>query len=145
MDAVEVALRRTDSRAVPVFYFGFYGQVALQLGDLEKAERIISDNLALLREAQSTHYEMESLCVLAMIRDAQGQREQAQELFKQAIQTFEQLDSRLDLGKALFYRGQAQIEWGQEQSGRESVERALKIFKTCKANYWVSKAREITA
>jgi len=145
MDAVGAALLKTDSRAVPVFYFGFYGLVALQQGDLEKAERIISDNQALLRETGSAHYEAESLRVLALIRDVQGQREQARELFDQANQTFKKLKSRLDQGKTLYDWGQAQLEWGEVRSGRESIESALKIFRTCKANYWVTKALELTS
>jgi tetratricopeptide (TPR) repeat protein len=126
-------------------YFGFYGMVALERGDLEKAERIIASNLVLSRESGSAHYEAEALRVLAQIRTAQGRREQAKELFEQAIQTFERLGSRLEHGKALYYLGQAQMEWGEMLSSQESVESALQIFRDCQANYWVAKTLEVTA
>jgi predicted ATPase len=145
MNAVEAALSSTDSRVVPLAYFGFYGLVALQRGDLEKAERIIADNLILTREAGSEHYEAEALRVQAQIRSAQGQQEQARQLFEQAIQIFERLGSHMELGKALYYFGQAQMEWGETQQGRKSVESAQQIFQACQANYWVTKALELTA
>jgi tetratricopeptide (TPR) repeat protein len=144
MDAVGAALWRTDSRVVPLFYFGLFGLTALKRGDLEKAERIIASNLTLTRDAGSEHFEAEALRVQAQIRGAQGQNEQAGELFKQAIQIFERLGSRLELGKALYFFGQAQMEWGEKQSARETIERALQIFQECKASYWVAKARELT-
>jgi tetratricopeptide (TPR) repeat protein/predicted Ser/Thr protein kinase len=145
MDTVGAALWRTDSRVVPMFYFGFYGLTALKRGDLEKAERIIASNLTLTREAGSDHYQAEARHVLAQIRSAQGRQDEATTHFEQAIQVFERLGSRLEQGKALYYLGQAQIQWGQTQAGRESVESALQIFQACQANYWVTKALELTA
>jgi tetratricopeptide (TPR) repeat protein len=111
---------------------------------LEKAERIIAGNLTLTREVGSAHYEAEALRVLAQIRSAQGQPEQARQLFEQAIKIFERLESRLQLGKAHYYFGQTQIEWGEAQQGRKSIESALQIFRACNANYWVTKALELT-
>jgi tetratricopeptide (TPR) repeat protein len=145
MSAVESALMKTDNRGVPLMYFGFYGLVALERGELEKAERIIVDNLALTREAGSAHFEAEVLRVQGQICSAQGLRQRARELFEQAIAIFERLGSRLELGKALYYFGKAQIEWGQTRSGRESVMSALQIFRAGQANYWVMKALELTA
>jgi tetratricopeptide (TPR) repeat protein len=128
-----------------MFYFGLYGLTALKSGDLEKAERIIASSLKLTREAGSDHYEAEALRVLAQIRNAQGRGEQAWENFEQAIQIFERLESRLELGKTRYYLGKAQIEWGEVKSGRESVESALHILRSCNANYWVAKALKVKA
>src|SRR5574341_61152 len=123
MEAVGAALLKSDSRVVPMFYFGLYGLVALKRGDVEKAERIIASNLTLTREAGSEHFEAEAWRVLAQIRSAQGQRQQARQLFEQTIQTFEHLGSRLEQGKALYYLGQAQTGWGEMQSGQKSIEK----------------------
>jgi len=141
MDAVEAELRKTDSRGVPLLYMGFHGQVALERGELEKAERIITNYLSLVREAQSAHYEGVALCVLAQIRRAQGQPDEAHDLFNQAIEIFERLGSRLEKGKALFYLGQALAGWGEAELARQSVESAAQIFQECGAKYWLGKTQ----
>ena len=145
MDAVGTALWRTDSRVVPMFYFGLFGLTAFKSGDLEKAERIIGSNLALTRASGSEHFEAEALRVQAQIRSAQGERQQARELFEQSIQIFERLGSRLELGKALYYLGQAQMEWGDMQSGQKSIESSLQTLRACQANHWMAKALNLTA
>ncbi len=137
MDAVAVALKRSDTLMVPLLYFGFYSQVTLESGDLEKAEGIAGGNLTLAREAQSPHYEAEALRVLAQLRSVQGQREPAKELLDQAIQIFERLGSRLELGKAFYYYGKAQIEWEEPQAARQSLDRAAHIFEDCQAVHWI--------
>jgi ATP/maltotriose-dependent transcriptional regulator MalT len=76
MDAVDTALQGTDNRIIPILYFGLYGLVTLERGDLEKAERIIANNLALAREAGSAHYEAEALSVQAQLLKASVSRRQ---------------------------------------------------------------------
>jgi tetratricopeptide (TPR) repeat protein len=141
MDAVDAELIHTDNGVIPLFYYGFYGMAALEAGEFEKAERITLGNLELTRRAGSRHYEAEATRVLAQIRSAQGKRQGAAQLFTQAMETFTALGSRLELGKAWFYFGQAQSGWGDGVKGGEALQKAGEIFKACGAKYWEKKLK----
>ena len=142
MEAVEAIRSSTENRVVPILYYGVYALSALEMGDLEAAERIVQNNLTLTRQTGTTHYEAETACLLALIRAAQGMQEEAARLFEQAIAILESLGSRLELGKTLFYQARAQSAWGEAQPARRSLQRAQELFEACHAGFWVDKARE---
>jgi tetratricopeptide (TPR) repeat protein len=143
MDAVALALKKSQSRVVPLNYFGLYSLILLHRSRLGEAEGIIQNNLVMAREARSAHFEGEDTRVLAQIRSAQGRRDEAFALFEQAIATFERLGSYLELGKTLFYLGEAQVDWGEDQAARQSLDRARQIFEECNAGLWLQKVIEL--
>ncbi len=144
MDAVALALKKSESRVVPLTYFGFYGQILLQRSRLDEADEIIQNNLAMTREAHSAYSEGQATLTLAQVRSAQGQRDAAAALFEQSIQIFERLESRLELGKALYTLGEAQAGWGEEQAARQSMSRARQLFEECQAGLWLQKVKQIS-
>ncbi|UCC65327.1 MAG: hypothetical protein JSV36_09915 [Anaerolineae bacterium] len=110
-----------------------YAEASLRAGQLERAVEVAERTLTLAREAPSPHIEAATRRVQAQILVAQGAWDEAARCFDDAIAGLEQLGSRLELGRALYRRGQTQAKRGQVDNARASLTRSLSIFQDCSA------------
>jgi tetratricopeptide (TPR) repeat protein len=118
-----------------------YAEASLRVGRLEKAADVVERTLVLAKEAPSPHIEAVTRRVQAQIFAAQGVWDQAARCFDDAIARLEQLGSRLELGRALYHRGETQAKRGQVDGARASLKRALAIFQDCSAKIDAARAR----
>jgi tetratricopeptide (TPR) repeat protein len=72
-----------------------------------------------------------------------GSPDQALEAYNQAIEIYDQLDSRLDLGRTLIYRGLLLQSQGDVAAARTDWIRARSIFEACGAVRDVAKAQRL--
>ena len=121
-------LEGTDQRLIPLYSGAFAASVAWRQGRTEEATKTIEATLALAQAANSPHFE-------AVARRVRGQMLSEQELWPEAgrmldatVSVLEQLGSRLELGRALYARGNMQGRQGNMTAARADVERAHAIF-----------------
>ncbi len=134
-------LAESDNRYDPLSNGPQYAEASLAVGQLEKAAGVVERTLTLAREAPSPHIEAVTRRVQAQILVAQGAWDEAARCSDDAIAQLEQLDSRLELGRALYHRGKAQAKRGQVDVARVSLTRALGIFQDCSAKIDAERTR----
>jgi tetratricopeptide (TPR) repeat protein len=91
------------------------------------------DYLALTRETGILQHEGIALRVQGQIYAAQQRWDEAGQAFDTAIARFEDLGSRLELGRALYYRSSLRRAQGQVDVGRVDADRARALFEVCGA------------
>jgi tetratricopeptide (TPR) repeat protein len=134
-------MAETDNRFQPLYDGPRYAEASLVVGRLEKATQVVERTLALAKEAPSPHIEAVTRRVQAQILVAQGSWDEAARCFDDAIAQLEQLGSRLELGHALYHRGEAQVERGEADGARTSLTHALEIFQDCSAKIDAQRTR----
>jgi tetratricopeptide (TPR) repeat protein len=134
-------LAETDNHHEPLARGPQYAEASLRVGQLEKAAEVVERTLVLAKEAPSPHIEAVTRRVQAQILVAQGAWDQAARCFDDAIARLEQLGSRLELGRALYHRGEMQAKRGEADGARGSLTRALEIFQDCSAKIDAGRAR----
>ena len=72
--------------------------------------------------------------VMANNPATQGEWERAEREFDLAATIQTEINSPLELGRTLFYRGQMRFDRGQSMPGRDDLSQALELFKECVAN-----------
>ncbi len=132
---------KTDNRMIPLLDGPRYALACLRTGRLEQAAETVERTLALAREAPSPQIEAETCRVHAQILAAQGSWDEAARCFEEAITRLEQLGSRLELGRALYHRGEMQANRRQVEAARASLTRALEILQNCSAEIDAERAR----
>jgi tetratricopeptide (TPR) repeat protein len=123
-------LADTENRIANSYVGATAAEAFLGAGQVESATGLVAEQLALTRLAGSRHYEGLALRVHGQILARRRLWDEAAHAFGEAIRTFEDQGSRLELGRALYHRaraGRAGALAGQEQA---DVERARDIFGT---------------
>jgi len=108
------------------------------LGDLDTAQQKAFQTLEEARRRELTRLEARSQRLLGRILAAQGQQEQADSYFEQAIEVFDKYEMRLDYARALHGFGVALLRCsapGDEtyQRGLAYLHQARDIFRACGA------------
>jgi len=108
------------------------------LGDLDTAQQKAFQTLEEARRRELTRLEARSQRLLGRILAAQGQQEQADSYFEQAIEVFDKYEMRLDYTRALHGFGVALLRCsapGDEtyQRGLAYLHQARDIFRACGA------------
>ena len=134
-------IAETDNRYYPLINAPLYAEASLQVGQLEKAAELVERTLALAREAPSPHIEAVTRRVQAQILAAQDSWDKAERAFDDAIAQLDELGSRLELGRALYHRGEMQTKRGETDAARASLTRALGIFQDCSAKIDAQRTR----
>jgi len=141
LDQCARVVAETDNRYIPLVGGPRYAEASLGVGQLEKATEVVERTLILAREAPSPHFEAVTRRVQAQILAAQGLWDEAAHGFDQAIALLEQLGSRLELGRALYHRGEMRAKRGESDGARASLTRALEIFQDCSAKVDAERTR----
>ncbi|MDX2436019.1 MAG: AAA family ATPase, partial [Acidobacteriota bacterium] len=115
-------LEGTDEAIQPVWIHGIICEALIATGQLDEAERRLEENLEATRRAGMSHWEGVALKARGLLHRARGDDQAAATDFERAISIFDDLGSRLDLGRTLVLRGTD-----------EDLERAREIFETCGA------------
>ena len=102
---------------------------------------MILDYLTLTREAGVLHNEAVALRVQGQIYAAQERWDEAGQVFDTAIVKLEELESRLELGRALYQRGLLRSTLGQTDAAQVDARRALSLFEGCGAKDDAQEAR----
>ncbi len=126
-------IAETDNRNFSLLNNPRYAEASLRVGQLEKATEIVERTLTMAREAPSPRIKAVTRRVQAQILATQGAWDEAARGFDDAIAQLDQLGSRLELGRALYHRGEMQTKRGEMDAARASLRRALEIFKDCRA------------
>jgi tetratricopeptide (TPR) repeat protein len=126
-------IAETDNRGYLLLNDPLYAEASLRVGKIEKATAIVERTLTMAREAPSPHIEAVIRRVQAQILAAQGSWDEAARTFDDAIAQLDQLGSRLELGRALYHRGEMQVKREQVDGAHTSLVRALEIFQDCSA------------
>ncbi|MCP4536609.1 MAG: hypothetical protein GY832_05635 [Chloroflexi bacterium] len=133
LDHAAGIIAETDNRYELLLIDPRRAEASLRAGKLEKATEIIERTLALAREAPSPHIKAVALRVQAQILASQGSWDKAARAFDGAIIQLDQLGSRLELGRALYYQGDMQAKRGEADGARAPLTRAFEIFQDCHA------------
>ncbi len=133
LDQAASIIAETDNRYELLLISPRHAEASLRVEKLEKATKIVEKTLIMAREAPSPHIEGHTRRVKAQILAVQGSWDEAARAFDQAIVQLDQLGSRLELGRALYHRGEMQAKRGKVEGARVSLTRALEIFKDCRA------------
>ncbi|MFN2226070.1 MAG: protein kinase domain-containing protein [Anaerolineae bacterium] len=131
----------TDNYGVLLAVGPSHGHALLRAGQSERAGEVIEATLALARSAPSPHSEASALRVRAQILARRREAEAAFDAFDRAIDALEALESRLELGRAWYYRGRVAAEFGAGDAARDALGRAAELFEACGAPPWVERAR----
>jgi tetratricopeptide (TPR) repeat protein len=97
----------------------------------------------LAREAGALHDEALALRVKGHVYAAQERRDEATQVLDTAIAKLEGLESRLELGRALYHRGLLRGALGQKDSAQADARRALSLFEGCGAQGDAEDARHL--
>jgi hypothetical protein len=92
-------------------------------GQLEEAEKRLEKTLAAARKSDMPHWEGMCLKVRAQLHAARSDGEAARKDYDAAIAIFEDLGSRIELGRTLVLRGED-----------EDLQCARDLFQTCGAS-----------
>ncbi len=108
------------------------------LGTLETARGEAKQTMEEARQHELTRMYARSCCLLARILAAQGEYEQANSYFEQAMQIFRECEFRLDYARALHGYGDTLLERGKSgeytyQQGMAYLREAGNIFADCHA------------
>lgn len=100
---------------------------------LEEAERQVADYLALTRETGSLRDEGVGLRVHGQVLMSQGRWDEAGDALDRAVARLEELDSRLELSRALYRRAELRRARNQLNMAHADASRAGIIFEECGA------------
>jgi hypothetical protein len=95
-------------------------QALIASGQLDKAEQRLETTLEATRTSDMPHWEAMALKARGQLRAARGGDEASRNDLELAIEIFERLESRLELGRALVARGDD-----------ENLVRARELFEAC--------------
>ena len=117
--------------AVRCFADRMLGLVALEQGNLAKAEQLLSDALRTYDARRSTYALSNFLESMGLLREKQGNLLEAIDLYRQAVDSCRQTDNLPALSANLLALGVAQITVGNANEARQYCEEALKIARQC--------------
>lgn len=114
-------------------------EVYLARGDLLAAAEHAERALAIVSE-QDEIGRATLGATLGKIRAAQGRGEEAEELFRQSLETLERREYRIDLALTLLKYGEALLSLGQPERAQQALGRARDLFAGLGATHLVQEA-----
>ena len=100
-------------------------QSLIATGQLDEAEQRLEETLEAARKADMPHWEAMCLKARAQLHQERGDEEAARKDLDAAIEIFENLESRLELARALVVRA------GVGESSDEDIQKARELFEAC--------------
>jgi len=119
---IEELLEGSDEAIHPVWMSPTRCQSLIATGRLDEAEQRLETTLESARKADMPHWEAMALSARGQLHAARGDHLGARKDFDAAIEIFERLESRIELGRTLVLRGED-----------EDLVRAGELFQACGA------------
>jgi tetratricopeptide (TPR) repeat protein len=133
----------TDSRMSGQLMLGpYHAEACLAQGKVDEAEKVLAESLEVARDSGSRHAVALGRRVEGQILAARAARTEARVAFDDAVETLEEIGSRLELGRALDHRGRFHLAEGDHERGRADLDRAQEIFAAAGAVRDRDRARE---
>lgn len=126
-------IKPTENRWEPLMLGANYAEALVGAGRIDQADNVISDNLLHAREALSRHMEGLALRVQGQVLSECKRWDEAENVYGQGIAIFEQLGSRLELGRALEHRGGMWDALGNAAAAEADMSRARTLLEGCRA------------
>jgi tetratricopeptide (TPR) repeat protein/predicted Ser/Thr protein kinase len=133
----------TENRAAPLFLGAIAAEGYAGAGRLDEAAELINDYHILTREAGALHDEAVALRVKGQVHTALERPDDATQALDTAIAKLEDLESRLELGRALYHRGLLRGTLGQRGAAQADATRALSLYEGCGARDDAEQARRL--
>jgi class 3 adenylate cyclase/tetratricopeptide (TPR) repeat protein len=123
------------------------GAIALDLGDLEKAQASMEEALSLSRKNKEKANEGFSLIGLGRVlgkREPQ-QRAKAEECFSQGLAILNDLEMKPWYAQGRLYLGEFYLDAGEKEKALNNLKEAEGLFQEMGMDYWLGRTREILA
>jgi len=133
-DAVEaygkyvLLVRDTENGVARNLFMASAADAHLRAGKVDDAAIIADQALQLAEFAKAPHYRALARRVQAQVLAARGKSDAAIQAFDDAVLSFEKTGSRLELGRALYYRAQLRLARRERDAARDDAERARDLF-----------------
>jgi tetratricopeptide (TPR) repeat protein len=124
----EAVLDGTDEKVNPVWFGSIICDSLIAVGRLDEAEERIRNNLEVTRAAGMPHWEAATLRSRGLLHLARGATESARDDFEATVTIFDDLGSRIELGRTLVLR--APLSTNPD----EDLARARALFEACGAS-----------
>ena len=99
------------------------------LGQLDRADALLSTNLALSRQHDAKHVEGRSLCLLGIIKDAAGFSEEALSFLDSSLQIFRSMNDHYQMAYVLRGMSYSYFKVGRLDRQMDTAQAALDTFK----------------
>ena len=140
--AVEAA-RGSDNRLVPMITGPGLAEALLEAEqDANKAEEPVQEALHITERTRYPIPAARALRVLDRIYASREDIKSASEAFGEALKLCEEWNSHLIAGRILLDWASLENARGAQDAAASKLERAMEIFETAQAEYWVSRTRE---
>ncbi len=125
-------------------------QVMLQLGELKTAHEQVERTLEEGLKSESTWIVVRAQKIMGCILAAQGQWQQAEDFFEQALRMSRKYTMRLEQGRTLYHYGNMLVRQGDSsqktyQQGISYLQEAQQIFEECKAGLDLEMVKKLLA
>ena len=117
-------------------------ELAITLDDIERAEALCRESLALFRELGDTQYIAVLLSLLGEMRLLQGEQTQARELLEESVATFKELGDRWSTAEALLTLARVATSQGELAAARAHSLESLAIAREIDARGLIASALE---
>jgi tetratricopeptide (TPR) repeat protein len=132
-EIAEAAIRQTDNRLTTIHMGAYQAECCALAGRFDAAARRAAEVSAVAGQAGSRHYSALARRVEGMVLAERGDHAGAAAAFDEAIDGLEALESRLELGRALYYRGRLRQSVADREGAGADLKRALELFEACGA------------
>jgi predicted ATPase len=122
---------------------GWYVVTYLRLGRRDELAKLVAANPPQIDRAAPPRFQADRWRVIGQAETLIGSPEKAAAAYSHAIEIYDQLSSRLDLGRTLIYRGLLRQSQGDVESARADWLRARSIFEACGAARDVTKTQRL--
>jgi tetratricopeptide (TPR) repeat protein len=140
--AVEAA-RGSDNRLIPMITGPGLAEALLEAEqDAKKAEELVQEALQITERAKYPIPAARALRVLGRIYAFREELESASEAFAEALKLCEEWNTHLIAGRILLDWASLENSQGAQDAAASKLERAMNIFETAQAEYWVKRTRE---
>jgi tetratricopeptide (TPR) repeat protein len=128
LDSQEVIQSRRHSLGLFPETWAVYAESLLSSGDLDESQKLAEQLLAQTRKRGEHHLEALATRIRGQIFARQERWDQAFEAYRDAIEQFNRLGSKLELGRAFYHRSLLYQERGEKEKAAQDSSRALGIF-----------------
>jgi serine/threonine protein kinase/tetratricopeptide (TPR) repeat protein len=135
------AFEGSDNRLIPMDNGPGLAEALFETGQAEEAEKVLEDVLEIARESNSAIPEARALRVLGRVHAHNENVEPASNAFSDALNLCEEWDSQLLAGRILLDWASLETFHGLQEAAVGKLERALEIFETSGAKFWVNQTQ----
>lgn len=132
----------TDNRLIPMLNGPGLAEALLEAKQVDEADELVQEVLQISERTRYPVVAARALRVLGRIHAHREEFEQAAETFAEALRICEEWKSRLLAGRILLDWASLDVSQGSKEEATSKLERAMEIFETAKAEYWVKRTRE---